>query len=207
MGGLHGLYYLRGLTTGIGLGLLAYMLLSGSVPQCLMDGIVWRFMGLGGALQVAEFYRQRFFLGGWTEWGLYWRAGLLQLAKWPYLGLALVDVLCRRQFAYQLTPKVRTAVKPRLVIRAHLPIVLLLGLAWLIGVAAGHAMPVVLHLWTAGLVLMSLALIATEWWPFPSPYDQRLWEDQARRGSLQRGDAQGRASQQPAPNTVQASEP
>ena len=32
LGWLHGLYYLRGLTTGIGIGLLAYMLVSGSVP-------------------------------------------------------------------------------------------------------------------------------------------------------------------------------
>jgi hypothetical protein len=52
--------------------------------------------------------------------------------------------------------------------------------AWLIGVAAGWPLPAVLHLWTAGLVLASLALIATEWWPFPVPYDRRLWERRAR---------------------------
>jgi hypothetical protein len=206
LGCVHGLYYLRGLTTGIGLGLLAYMLVSGALLQFLTDGTVWRFVGLGVALQLAEFYRQRFFLGGWAEWGLHWRAGLLQLAKWPYLGLALLDVLRHRQPAYQMTPKVRTAAKPRLVLRAHLPIVLLLGLAWLIEVGAGHAQSGLLHLSTAGLVLMSLALIATEWWPFPAPYDRRLWEGQAR-GGAHRGDVQGRASQQPAPNTVQASEP
>jgi hypothetical protein len=151
------------------------------MPQFLTDGTVWRFVGLGVALQGTEFYRQRFFLGGRAEWGLHWRVGLLHLAKWPYLGLALLDMFLRRQPDYQLTPKVRTAAKPRLVRRAHLPIVLLLGLSWFIGVAAGHPLPGLLHLWTAVQLLTSIALIATEWWPFPAPYDRSLWEGQCRR--------------------------
>jgi cellulose synthase (UDP-forming) len=199
---LHGLYYLRGLTTGIGIGLLAYMLVSGSEPRFLTDGTVWRFVGLGLALQGTELYRQRFFLGGWAECGLHWRAGMLQLAKWPYLGLALLDVLRHHQPAYQLTPKVRTAAKPYPVMRAHLPIVILLGLSWLIGVAAHRPLPGFLHLWTAGLVLTSIALIATEWWPFPAPYDRMLWEVQAHEDV-----AHGRMSQHPAPGKVRASEP
>jgi hypothetical protein len=62
---------------------------------------------------------------------------------------------------------------------------MLLGLAWLIGVAAGHPLPGLLHLWTAGVVLASVALMATDWWLFPVPYDRRLWE----RGT--RGDPRG----------------
>ncbi len=181
LGFLHGLYYLQGLTTGVGMGLLAYMLVSGAVPQFLTDGTLWRLLGAYAALQGAEFYRQRFFLGGWAECGLHWRAGLLQLAKWPYLGLALLDVLRNRKPAYQLTPKVPRTAKPRLVLRAHLPIVSLLGLAWLVGAVAGWSLPGILHLWVLGLMLASLVLIATEWWPFPPPYDRRLWERQARR--------------------------
>ena len=91
----HGLYYLQGLTTGIGIGLLASMLASRVVPQFLTDGTLWRLAVLWAALQLGELYQQRFFLGGWDERGLHWRAGLLQLAKWPYLGLALLDVLRR----------------------------------------------------------------------------------------------------------------
>jgi hypothetical protein len=79
-------------------------------------------------LQVAELYRQRFFLGGRADWGLHWRAGLLQLAKWPYLALALLDVLLDRSYPYQMTLKVRTTGTPRLVVRAHLPVVTILGL-------------------------------------------------------------------------------
>jgi hypothetical protein len=88
-------------------------------------------------------------------------------------------VLLDRQHPYQLTPKVRTAGTPRPVLWTQLPVVTLLGLAWLVGMAAGHALPGILHLWTVGLGLASLALIATDWWQFPPPYDRRLWERQA----------------------------
>jgi hypothetical protein len=79
-----------------------------------------------------------------------------------------------------MTPKVWLTAKPRLVVRAHLPIVSLLGLAWLSGVVAGHPLPGLLHLWTAGLIVTSVALMATDWWPFPAPYERLLWERQAR---------------------------
>jgi cellulose synthase (UDP-forming) len=185
LGFLHGLYYLQGLTIGVWMGLLAYMLATGAVPQFLRDGTLWRLLGLFAAFELPEFYQQRFFLGGRAEWGLHWQAGLLQLAKWPYFGLAFLDVLRAHQPAYEMTPKVRGVTRPRLVVRAHLPIMMLLGLAWLIGVAAGHPLPGLLHLWTAGMVLASVALMATDWWPFPVPYDRRLWE----RGT--RGDPRG----------------
>jgi hypothetical protein len=125
-------------------------------------------------------------LGGRDEWGLHWRAGLLQLAKWPYLGLALLDVLRNRKPAYELTAKVPGTAKPRLELRAHLPIVSVLGVAWLSGIVAGWPLPTILHLWAAGVSLASLILIATEWRPFPPPYDRGLWERQARR-DLQKG--------------------
>jgi hypothetical protein len=54
VGFLHGLYYLQGLTTGIGIGLLAYLLASSAVPQVLTDGTLWRVLGLYAAMQVAE---------------------------------------------------------------------------------------------------------------------------------------------------------
>jgi hypothetical protein len=187
LGFLHGLYYLQGLTTGVGIGTLAWILASGAVPQFLADGTLWRLAALYAALQLGEWYQQRFFLGGWAECGLHWRAGLLQLAKWPYLGLALLDVLCGRRPAYETTPKVQGATKSRPLARTQLPVVELLGLAWLIGVVAGHDLPGLLHLGTAGIVLASIALMATDWWPFPAPYDRRLWERHARGGSLYEG--------------------
>jgi Glycosyltransferase like family 2 len=187
LGFLHGLSYLQGLTTGVGIGLLAWILASGAVPQFLTDGTLWRLAPLYAALQLGEWYQQRFFLGGWAECGLHWRAGLLQLAKWPYLGLALLDVLRARQPAYETTPKVRGSTRSRPVTRTQLPVVVLLGLAWLVGVVAGHGLPGLLHLGTAGIVLASIALMATDWWPFPAPYDRRLWERHARGGSLYEG--------------------
>jgi cellulose synthase (UDP-forming) len=180
LGFLHGLFYLQGLTTGFGMGLLAYVHVSGAVLQFLTDGTLWRMLGVLMVFQLADCYRQRFFLAGWTEWGLHWRAGLLQLAKWPYLGLALWHALRNRQPTYEMTAKVRRTTNPRPVWRAHLPIVSFLGLAWLVGIVTGWSLPGIIHLWTAGLLLVSLALMATEWWRFPVPYKRQLWERQGR---------------------------
>jgi hypothetical protein len=83
---------------------------------------------------------------------------------------------------------VRGATRSRPVARTQLPVVVLLGLAWLIGVVAGHRLPGLLHLWTTGIMLAAVALMATEWWPFPAPYDRRLWERQARGKEPTRGE-------------------
>jgi cellulose synthase (UDP-forming) len=175
LGSLHGLYYLQGLTAGVGMGLLAYMLASGQMPQLFGDGTLWRVLGLHAVLQAVDGYRQRFFLDWRREWGLHWRASLLQWVKWPYLGLALLEVLLGRRHGYAITRKVRTAASSSApVARAHLPVVGLLGLAWLAGVAGGGAIPVALHGWAAAIVSGTLALIWTERWAFPAPYDPLL---------------------------------
>jgi glycosyl transferase family 2 len=188
LGGLHGLYYLQGLTAGVGVGLLAYLLASGHVPQLFTDGTLWRWLGLYAVLQGVEGYRQRFFLDRRHEWGLHWRASLLQWAKWPSVGLALLEVLLGRRYTYAITHKVRTAATSAPVARTHLPVVLLLGLAWLTGVAGEVTIPVALHLWTAAIVVSTPALMWTERWTFPAPYDPQLRAGEARR--------QGREPQQ-----------
>jgi cellulose synthase (UDP-forming) len=181
LGSLHGLYYLQGLTAGAGVGLLAYMLANGQAPQLFGDGTLWRVLGLHAVLQAVDGYRQRFFLDRRGEWGLHWRASVLQWVKWPYLALALLEVLLGRRHGYAITRKVRTAATSAPVARAHLPIVGLLGLAWLTGVRGGGAIPVVLHLWTAAIVVGTLALAWTEQWAFPAPYDPQLRACEARR--------------------------
>jgi Glycosyltransferase like family 2 len=187
LGSLHGLYYLQGLTAGVGVGLLAYMLASGQVPQLFGDGTLWRVLGLHAVLQAVDGYRQRFFLDGRREWGLHWRASLLQWVKWPYLGLALLEVLLGRRRGYAITRKVRTAASSAPVARAHLPVVRLLGLAGLAGVAGGGAISVTLHLWAAAIVIATLALVWTERWAFPAPYDPQLRAGEARRRGRETG--------------------
>jgi cellulose synthase (UDP-forming) len=174
LGGLHGLYYLQGLSAGVSVGLLAYMLASGQVPQLFADSTLWRWLGLYAVLQGVDGYRQRFFLNRRREWGLHWRAGLLRWAKWPSVGLALLEVVLGRHHSYAIMRKVRTSAPSAMVARAHLPVMLLLGLAWLTGVEGRKAIPVALHLWTAAIMLSTLALIWTERWTFPAPYDRRL---------------------------------
>jgi cellulose synthase (UDP-forming) len=181
LGVLHGLYYMRGLTTGGLVGLLAGMLATGIVPPVVTSSMPLRLLLLYAVLQATDFYKQRFFLGGAAERGLHWRAGLLQLAKWPYLLVALVEVLLGRHYPYQTTLKVRPTARRFLLVRAHLPIILLLLLAWGIGWMHGHLVPVIMHIWAAVVVLASLALITTEWWTYPPPYDKRLWARHAHQ--------------------------
>jgi cellulose synthase (UDP-forming) len=187
LGSLHGLYYLQGLTAGAGVGLLAYLLASGQAPQLFGDGTLWRVLGLHVVLRAVDSYRQRFFLDRRAEWGFHWRASVLQWAKWPYLGLALLEVLRGCRHGYTITRKVRTARTVHPVARAHLPVVGLLGLAWLAGVAGGGAIPVALHGWTAAIVVGTLILVWTERWAFPAPYDPQLRAGEARRRECETG--------------------
>ena len=180
LGVLHGLYYVRGLTTGGLVGLLAGMLATGLVPPVVTSRLPVRLLVLYAVFHATGFYHQRFFIGGWAERGLHWRAGLLQLAKWPYVLVALAEVLLGHQHPYQTTRKVRPTARRWLVVRAHLPIALLLLLAWGIGWMRGPPLPVLLHVCAAGVVLASLALITTEWWSSPPPYDPQLRARHAR---------------------------
>jgi len=179
LGFLHGLYYLKGLTTCVAVGLLAFMLSTNTMPQFLSYFTLVQLIIVYAVLQASEFYKQRFFLGGRAEWGLHWRAVVLQLAKWPSLVLALIDVLFNRRHAYSLTPKVKTKANHYMLVRSHLLVVATLLTAWTIGVVSGHDLPPVLHLWAAIMVSVSLVLMWTESWIFPAPYNKDLWDRQS----------------------------
>jgi cellulose synthase (UDP-forming) len=171
---LHGLYYLQGLTTLAGALLLAFMLSTGLIPQFVSSATLSKLLVLYAAMQLSAFYKQRFFLGGPTERGLHWRAGLLRLAKWPYLVLALMDVIFDRKHPYYVTSKVRTQSRQYLLIWPHLAVVALISCAWIIGLICAPRCQWILHLWASLVVLSSLAIMWTGTWTFPAPYDRKL---------------------------------
>lgn len=110
MSRLHGVNYIhRGLLIPLEIGLLGYLLITGMATEFVTHEGMLRLGIVAVALQLDEFYRQRFYLDWRTEWGLHWRAGLLNLAKCPSLLAALVDVLLNRRFAYETTPKTRAS--------------------------------------------------------------------------------------------------
>jgi hypothetical protein len=95
---------------------------------------------------------------------------LLQLAKWPYLLLALFDVLVDRRVPYVLTPKVKSHSKHSMMMGPQLAVVVLLSAAWTVALFKGTVISPFLHLCTAAIVANSLVLILTERFTFPPPY-------------------------------------
>jgi cellulose synthase/poly-beta-1,6-N-acetylglucosamine synthase-like glycosyltransferase len=95
---------------------------------------------------LCELYRQRFYLQPAVERGIHWRILVLRLAKWPYMLLALADVLLDRQPAYTITPKRPLGAIP---FRAFIPHALSSGLlvaAALFGLERGISLAGTLYL-------------------------------------------------------------
>ncbi len=171
---LHGLNYLhRSIIIFTGLLLLAYMLATGVTPKVISYSTVPNLFFLLVALQICEFYQQRFYLDWQSEWGFHWRAGLLQFTKWPYLLLALFDVILDRQ-AYALTRKVKAKSPNCMLLWPHMLAVTFILTAWIIGLVSEHSINPFLHMCTAIIVLSSLATILTGYLNFPDPYGKNL---------------------------------
>jgi hypothetical protein len=168
---LHGLNYLhKSLLIPMGLIVLAVLLATGIASNVFTGDTLFRLVVLLAVLELCELYRQRFYLDWKNEWGLHWRAGLLQFAKWPHVLLAFFDVFVDRRIPYVLTPKVRYHSKATMLMWPQFVLVAVLGTAWVVAFLKGFAVSPFLHLCTAAVVAMSLVLILTERFTFPAPY-------------------------------------
>lgn len=171
IGYLHGLYYLQGATSFLVLLLITYMLATGYVPTAVNYLTLWNLAVLFVVTLLCDFYRQRFYLDRRNEWGLHWRAGLLQLAKWPYLVYALYQVGLNRRFPYVITSKVREEPTPYKLLWPHIAMGALICLAWVFGLIMGHSLNPLLQIFAAAIVLGIVLLTATGHMRFPAPYD------------------------------------
>jgi len=174
---LHGLNYLhRSVLLPLAMTLLAFMLVSGGTVNLTLEG-VYALAVLLLTLQLTELYRQRFYLDWRKEWGLHWRAGLLQFAKWPYLLQAVFDVLLNRQFPYVTTVKVKTTSKRMGYLWPHLVTSSVIAIGWLAGIATLERVSLFLHVCAALLITVALALVATERWAAADPRETDLPAD------------------------------
>ena len=176
---LHGLYYLHGLTTALGILVIGFMLASGDIPRVFSSATLPYVLVLIAALQASDFFRQRFFLNP-DERGIHWRAGLLRFAKWPVVLLALNDARRPRRVDYALTAKTRQPPRRSLLVVPHaITVGFLLGAVVLGAIGNGvHSEP----LWsTAGvLIALPLAAMATSLRTEPPPYDAALRRGEPR---------------------------
>jgi cellulose synthase/poly-beta-1,6-N-acetylglucosamine synthase-like glycosyltransferase len=172
---LHGLNYLhRAVMIFFGLFLIGLMLATGRTPAVVSYPTIQKLGTLCAVLQLSEFYRQRFYLDPWNEWGFHWRVALLQYAKWPWFLWALLDVLLDRRVAYILTPKVKSKYRDQLLLWPNVVVIIALVGAWFAGRMLERTVPPLVLFVAAILLVMSVVLIWTEYWQFPKPYDKEM---------------------------------
>ncbi len=171
---VHGLYYLHGLGSALTTALLSFMLVTGETPAVFSVVTAKRVLVVFAVLQACDFFRQRFFLEPERERGLHWRGGLLRMAKWPYVLLALRDALTAPNRGYTLTRKVRSPRRRYAAAPAHLIVEGVVGAAWAIGEARGVIHNEVLTVAAAFVVALSLLVVLSELRAFPPPYDDEL---------------------------------
>jgi len=171
---VHGLFYLQPLAVVAGLVLLTDMLMAGVMPLRVFNrSVTGSFCLLATTLLICEFFRQRFYLDRRNEGGLHWRAGLLQLAKWPYFLLAFYQALSKQRVPYVLTAKVKRRSNTYALL-SHLVVAKIILAAWIIGALKPGSLPPLLHLSAAGAAIGSLLIAATERMNFPDPFDFTL---------------------------------
>jgi hypothetical protein len=174
----HGINYLhRSALIFMALLLSGFMLATGRVPALVSYQTVQKLGFLSAMLQICEFYRQRFYLSPRKEWGFHWRVALLQYAKWPYFLVAFLDALFNKDKPYELTEKVKSRLAKRPLLWPNLLVIVLLAeplfAEWVLEV---NVNPIV-QLVVVVLLVTSGALVWTDLWCFPAPFDKAILEN------------------------------
>jgi len=171
---VHGLYYLHGLSAAVTIAVLTTMLANRSAPGVVSFSTLRHVLVMVVALQLCDFYRQRFFLDPRRECGLHWRAGVLRIAKWPWVLVALMEALTPRRGPYVMTAKLKDRSGRRLLAPPQIAVAAIIAVAWAVGTTRGPGANPVLDVIAAAFVVSAITLALTEWLPFPAPYDRAL---------------------------------
>src|SRR5262249_14395572 len=107
-------------------------------------------------------------------WGFHWRVGVLWFAKWPYILLALCDVKLKRKFPYALTRKTKYISANTMLLLPNILVMTLICSAWVVGMINGRITNPFLHICALVSIGGCLALILSDRWHFPAPYDPNL---------------------------------
>jgi len=139
------------------------VLLSTGVGQNTYEHLATPHLAILLAVLISsDLFRQRFYLQPEKEVGLHWRAGLLRLAKWPFVWKAFWLVLRNKPFGYVVTPKTKGPSERRRLMLPHGLVAFLTALAWGIAVFTGNVRSGSIHVVAALIVMLSVTLILTE---------------------------------------------
>ena len=117
---------------------------------------------LVAVLFVSDLFRQRFYLRPDVEAGIHWRAGLLRVAKWPFVWKAFWLMVRNKPFAYVVTPKTKSSGTRRRLMLPHGIVAVTVAVAWAIGVIVGNGGVGSVHIFAAALIAISLGVILFE---------------------------------------------
>jgi cellulose synthase (UDP-forming) len=197
---VHGLYYLEGFATALQLLLLGGMLVTGVIPSAVALFLTPSFFAVVVALQLCDWYRQRFFLDLRTEAGIHWRQAILRAAKWPWILAALGDAMTRRWGIYTITPKAKTAVSGNPLVRPHLAVAGFIALCWVSGRLLGVSAHPLLSAAAVLVIGQALLVVATGYLSMPEPYDPELARRELGPAPAPRGRRANHPEERPALN-------
>jgi cellulose synthase/poly-beta-1,6-N-acetylglucosamine synthase-like glycosyltransferase len=173
IGWAHGLYYLHGLTKAFMIVALGFIVASGIQLSVISAESIPPFLFLMGSLYLPELYRQRYYLSPRNEVGLHLRAGILAAAKWPYVLLALLDVIFQRGVLYSLTAKSEQLQRAWPLLLPNALVILLVSASWFVGTQSGAIHQTGVLIYAANLIAGSILLIASHLLTFPPPFEDR----------------------------------
>jgi len=160
---LQGFGYMQDALMGAGALLWFWVLLSAGVGRKTYDHLATPHLAILLTVLIAsDLFRQRFYLQPEKEAGVHWRAGLLRLAKWPFIWKAFWLVLRNQPFGYVVTPKNKAPNQRSRLMMPHGSVAFLTALAWGIGDFTNNARNASIHVVAALIVTLSLTLILTE---------------------------------------------
>jgi cellulose synthase (UDP-forming) len=160
---LQGFGYLQDALMAAGVLLWVLVSMSAGVGQKTLGRLATPQLAiLLGVLIASDLFRQRFYLQPEKEVGVHWRAGLLRLAKWPFVWKAFWLVLRNKPFAYVVTPKTKPPSKRWRLMLPHGSVAVLTALAWGVGVFTGNVRNGSIHVVAGLIVMLSLTLILAE---------------------------------------------
>ena len=172
---LQGIRYVQSsLTMFLSVALVGFVLITGATPAVANFNTVERLLIVAGTLLLCGFYQQRFYLDRRNEWGLHWRAKLLQFARWPSFVAACYDVIVNRRVPYTLTHKLSADSRRCTALWPHLVVAILMSVAWGIGMVWRGNLDPLIHVAAAIIVIASVTIFLTGMWHYPELYDGAL---------------------------------
>jgi cellulose synthase (UDP-forming) len=177
----HGVHYLRPLLYPALILLLCYLLVTNTTPAFLELPAILAVLGLAGTISIVDRFRQRYFLDPERESGVHWRALVLQFAKWPIFGLAVLDLITGNRRPYQTTSKDGRVARLWVLAPGQILTGAAIAVAWAAGEYRNGPIAHTLEVLAVLVIAFCVVLAWTETFPRKSAFAPELRQQAVRR--------------------------